>query len=509
MQIANRVIKNTGFLYAKMGITMFVSLWVTRLILNSLGASDFGIFNVVGGAIAMLGFLNVSMASATQRFMNYAEGEGDKEKERSIFNVSVIMHLVIALAVGVLLVFAGYVFFGGVLNMPPDRVAAAKIVYGSLIVSTVFTVIAVPYDAVLNAHENMLFFSVVGVVESLLKLSVAFVVVYTSFDKLIVYGVLMSCIPLMMLCVMRMYCHRHYGECVISPRRYYDHETMKEMTSFAGWNLMSTSASMICNYGQGIIMNNFFGTIINAAQGVAGQLNGQLQVLSSNFTKAINPVMGKSAGARDKDLMKRSIVESSRVSSVLYLAVAIPVFVYAPYLLRLWLKNVPEWTIPFIRCMFIMNFIEYYFIPIYRAIESYGRIKALAWWNVVANMLPVVIVPVFFYEGSSPMMMYYFLIGVRVILLVGVMTIGQRFGLISVRGYVVKVILPLLALSASLIMVLYAMQMIYPCNDILSLLVSLFIYVVMLLLALYFFVSGYERQLMMSLWMSIIYKIRK
>ena len=124
-------------------------------------------------------------------------------------------------------------------------------------------------------------------------------------------------------------------------------------------------------------------------------------------------------------------------------------------------------------------------------------------------MLPVVIVPVFFYEGSSPMMMYYFLIGVRVILLVGVMTIGQRFGLISVRGYVNKVILPLLALSASLIMVLYAMQMIYPCYDILSLLVSLFIYVVMLLLALYFFVSGYERQLMMSLWMSIIYKIRK
>lgn len=135
---ANRVIKNTGYLYAKMGITMFVSLYTTRLILNSLGASDFGIFNIVGGAIAMLGFLNAAMASATQRFMSYSEGEGDKEKQKSIFNVSLILHLGISLVVGIALFIAGYFFFNGILNIPADRIFAAKVVYGSLILRVIF-----------------------------------------------------------------------------------------------------------------------------------------------------------------------------------------------------------------------------------------------------------------------------------------------------------------------------------------------------------------------------------
>ena len=175
---ANRVVKNTGFLYAKMGITMFISLYTTRLILNSLGAADFGIFNIVGGAIAMLGFLNAAMAGATQRFMSYSEGEGNKKKQKSIFNISILLHFFIALAAGIALLIAGYFFFNGILNIPADRIFAAKVVYGSLIVSTMFTVMSVPYDAVLNAHENMKYYAIIGIIESLLKLSVALIVVY-------------------------------------------------------------------------------------------------------------------------------------------------------------------------------------------------------------------------------------------------------------------------------------------------------------------------------------------
>ena len=163
MSTVNRVIKNTGFLYAKMCITMFISLYTTRLILNSLGASDFGIFNIIGGAIAMLGFLNAAMASATQRFMSYSEGEGDKEKQKSIFNVSFILHLIISFIVGIALLIAGYFFFNGILNIPSDRIFAAKVVYGSLIISTMFTVMTVPYDAAMNAHENMRYYAIVGI----------------------------------------------------------------------------------------------------------------------------------------------------------------------------------------------------------------------------------------------------------------------------------------------------------------------------------------------------------
>ncbi len=278
MSTANRVIKNTGFLYAKMGITMFISLYTTRLILNSLGASDFGIFNIVGGAISMLGFLNAAMASATQRFMSYSEGEGNREKQKSIFNVSFILHLGISIVVGISLLIAGYFFFNGILNIPQNRIFAAQVIYGSLIISTMFTVMTVPYDAAMNAHENMKYYAIVGIFESFLKLAVAFACVYTSYDKLIVYGILMAGIPLVSLTIMRIYCHKHYEECVIAPRTFWEMKLMKEMTSFAGWNLLGTMSVMISQYGLNIVLNIFHGTIANAAQGISSQVNGQLSV---------------------------------------------------------------------------------------------------------------------------------------------------------------------------------------------------------------------------------------
>ena len=293
---ANRVIKNTGYLYAKMAITMFVSLYTTRLILNALGASDFGIYNIVGGAIAMLGFLNASMAGATQRFMSYAEGEGDKEKQKYIFNISVVLHAGIAVFVAVVLLVAGYFFFNGILNIPTERIGAAKVVYLSLIISTLLTVMNVPYDAVMNAHENMRYYALVGILESFLKLAVAFVCVYASGDKLIVYGILMACIPLLTLNVMKVYCHKHYDECVIKPRKYWNRGLMKEMTSFAGWSFVGSMGSIVGNYGVGIVLNNFFGTILNAALGIANQLNGMLLFFSNSMLKALNPVIVKKLG---------------------------------------------------------------------------------------------------------------------------------------------------------------------------------------------------------------------
>jgi O-antigen/teichoic acid export membrane protein len=295
MQSINRVIKNTGILYAKMGITVFISLYTTRLILNSLGANDYGVFNIVGGSIAMLGFLNASMASATQRFMSYAEGAGNIEKLISIFNVSMVLHFLIALIMGAVLLGIGYFLFNGVLNIPSDRISAAKMVYYFMIVSTMFTVMTVPYDAVLNAHENMLYYSIIGIVQALLKLGVAYVVILTTVDKLIIYGLLMAMISLIIMMLMRVYCHRKYTECRISPKKYFQKNLMKEMTGFAGWSFMGTSTSMLGNYGFSIVLNHFFGSVLNAADGIAGQLNGQLLVFSNTMMKALNPAIVKAA----------------------------------------------------------------------------------------------------------------------------------------------------------------------------------------------------------------------
>ncbi len=398
---------------------MFVSLYTTRLILNSLGASDFGIFNIVGGAIAMLGFLNGAMASATQRFMSYSEGEGNKEKQKSIFNVSIVLHLLIAFVVGIALLVAGYFFFNGILNIPPDRIDAAQVVYGSLIVSTMFTVMSVPYDAVMNAHENMKYYAVVGIIESFLKLSVAFACVYTTLDKLIVYGILMACIPLIILTIMRVYCHRHYSECHIAVRTYWDKGLMKEMTGFAGWSFLGSMSSLLGNYGNSIVLNHFFGTLLNAAQGIANQLNGQLLVFTNNMTKALNPVIVKKEGSGERLQMIKTSATGCKMSFFMLSVLAVPVIIEMPYILKIWLENVPEWAVVFTRLQLVRTLIEQVTLVFSVAIAAQGNIKYKNIVSCVLNLFPVTINYLLFSYGYSPIFMYVSNIAIFGVLLSG------------------------------------------------------------------------------------------
>jgi O-antigen/teichoic acid export membrane protein len=403
---SKRVIKNTGILYAKMGITMFISLYTTRLILNSLGAIDFGIFNIVGGAIAMLGFLNVAMASATQRFMSYTEGEGNKEKQKNIFNISIILHFGIALLLGVILLVASYFFFNGILNIPAERMYAARMIYYFMIVSAMFTVMTVPYDAVLNAHENMLYYAIVGIVESALKLTVAFVVVYTMADKLIVYGALMAGISLAVMIIMRMYCHRKYEECVFNPKRYYDKALMKEMTGFAGWNFLTAFSSIVGQYGLGIVLNHFFGAILNAAQGIANQFSGQLQFFSKTMLKALNPVITKSEGQGNRQLMLRSSMIGCKFSFLGVAFFAIPCLIDTEYIMKLWLKNVPEWGIVFFRFQMIRALIEQLTIALETSIYAVGDIVNMSKIITIIAIIPLILTFVAFSLGCPPYWMY-------------------------------------------------------------------------------------------------------
>lgn len=414
MSTSNRVIKNTGYLYAKMGITMFISLYTTRLILNSLGATDFGIFNIVGGAIAMLGFLNGAMAGATQRFMSYAEGEGRKDKQKSIFNVSVVLHFCIAILLGIVLLIAGYFFFDGILNIPADRIHAAKMIYYFMIASTMLTVMTVPYDAVLNAHENMLYYSLVGIVESVLKLAVAFIVVYTLSDKLIIYGALMAAISLVVMVIMRVYCRRKYEECVFAPRKYWSRGIMKEMTFFAGWSFLGSMSSLVGNYGYGIVVNHFFGVILNAAMGIVNQLNGQLMVFSNSMMKALNPVITKSEGSQDRNSMIRYSFIGCKFSFLLLAFIAVPVLIEAPFILRIWLKNVPEWTILFLRLQVIRTLLELLTQGLGTALSAEGRIKSLNISSLITNLTPLPILWLLFTLKFPPYWLYIVIIVIMV-----------------------------------------------------------------------------------------------
>lgn len=462
MSTANRVIKNTGFLYAKMGITMFISLYTTRLILNSLGASDFGIFNIVGGAISMLGFLNAAMASATQRFMSYSEGEGNKEKQKAIFNVSFILHLIISIIVGLALFIAGYFFFNGILNIPENRILAAKVVYGSLIVSTIFTVMTVPYDAAMNAHENMKYYAVIGVFEALLKLAVAYACVYTTHDKLIIYGSLMACIPLISLTIMRIYCHKYYSECIIAPRLYWNKGIMKEMTLFASWNFMGAVSGIVSQYGLSIILNHFWGTILNAAQGIANQISGQLMTFSNTMLKALNPVIIKSKGSHNDIMMIKASLLGCKYAYLMLIFFSIPFMLEAHFILKIWLKDISEWAILFCQLQLLRSIIEQLTISIGSILSAQGQIKEISIYKSILGIQPVILTAIFFYFKFPPYTMYIIWILCGGVLggLISLYYSHQLCGL-KYRDYINIVLYPCIIPTIIIVLIGYFPQLIF------------------------------------------------
>ena len=310
----NKIFKNTVYLYGNTAFSMFVSLLSTRLILNALGKDDFGIFCIVGGAIALLGFINGGMAGATQRFINYAEGAGLKENKIKIFNASISIHLGISLISFVVLEIAFFLFFNGILNIPTDRIYAAKWIYQFSVLSTILTIQTTPYNALINAHEDLKYYSIVGFIFTFIKLIIAILIVYISTDKLILYGILTTISCLLNIIIVQTFCRFHYDECIFSPRKYFDKNIAKEMLSYASYTFLTTITSASSVYGGNIVVNNFFGTSINAAQGVASQISGQLMVFPNNLLMAINPIIGKSAGNKDYNSMIKYALTSSKLS---------------------------------------------------------------------------------------------------------------------------------------------------------------------------------------------------
>lgn len=439
---ANRIIINSGFLYIRIVVVTFISLYSTRLILDALGASDFGIYSIVGGVISMLGFLNGAMSSATQRFMSYSEGENNKEKQNTIFNISLIIHFTIAFLLTLLLIIVGIICFSYILNIPETRIFAAKVVYGCLIFSTAFSVTSVPYEAVLNAHENMLYYSIIGVLDATMRLAVAISLFYVSADKLIVYGSLMALIPLITLTILRIYCHKHYAECKISISRRFNWAQAKEMATFAGWNFFSKAANILVIQGSSIVLNIFGGTIANAAHGIANQMAGYLLVFSANMQKALNPVIVKKEGEHDRKQMLAFSLSGNKYSFLLFAFFAIPACIEMPYILKLWLKDPPEYAVLFCRLVIIRRLIGQLTSTFVTSIGAVGNIKNDSIVNAIIMGLALPISYVCYVLGFPIYSMYLVLI--IMVCLMGVTDLyymHKQCGL-SISQFINDIILP-------------------------------------------------------------------
>lgn len=439
MTTSARILKNTGFLYLRLILTFVLSLITTRILLNSLGVSDFGIYQVVCGAIGMLMFLNSSLTSATQRFMSYTNGEKDFDKLKSIFNVSIVLHFIVAVIICILFAAAGYFFFNGILNISEDRLFAAKVAYVCLVVTTVLTVINVPYDAILNAHENMLYYSIIGVVESILKLLVAIACMFSSYDRLIVYSVLLATIPFITLTIMKLYCHKHYEECVIDLKRYLKRPLMSQMTKFAGWNLFGSFAGLVSGHGNNILINYYFGTAVNAGMGVYSQVNAQMQSFSSTLLKALNPVMVKNEGGKNRQSMYQYAFTGAKLSVCLYAFFAIPIIIDREYILHIWLKVVPPYTTSFIGLALIWTFFSQIGGTLNTTIGAIGRIKETQVITATLKILMLLFIFMAFSNGYPPYCWMIISCIISLIQLMVVVIYNHKYGEMNIGKYLTNV----------------------------------------------------------------------
>ncbi|MCK7558011.1 hypothetical protein MKQ70_24595 [Chitinophaga sedimenti] len=295
-------------------ITIVISLYSTRLVLNALGANDFGIFNLISGVIAMLSFVNMAMTLSTQRYMSYSLGGGDDDQLKKVFNSSVLLHFVLGLLLVLIFEMVGIYMFGHVLNIPQDRVGAAQVIFHLMVVSAFFTVISVPYDAVINARENMMLVAITGILESLLKLGIAIYLQYAATDKLVLFAAFSAGITVAMLLIKRFYCLARYEETRLRIRKYFSKDLLKEMFGYGGWNMFGAVSVVARNQGIAMILNVFFGTVVNAAYGIANQVNAQLSFFSVTMLQSLNPQIIKSEGRGDRERMLRLAMIASKFS---------------------------------------------------------------------------------------------------------------------------------------------------------------------------------------------------
>jgi O-antigen/teichoic acid export membrane protein len=393
MQSAKRVVKNTTFLYIKTVTTIFIALYSTRLILNALGVVDYGIFNLVGGVIAMLSFINGAMIIATQRYLSISLGAGDMDKLKSVFRTSVILHLIIGVGIVILLEIAGLFLFNGALNIPPERIGAAKTIFHFMIVSTFFTINAVPYDASINSHENMVFDAILGIMEAVSKLGIAVLLTYTSVDKLVFYGILIAGLTILIRIIKSYYCLRKYEECRMKYNSRLDTGLLKEMISFAGWSFFGLLSSVLKNQGLAILLNLFFGIVVNAAYGISNQVNSNIRAFSSNMIRAIMPQITKSEGSGDRNRMLRLSVFASKMSFFLLAFFAIPIIVEMPFVIKIWLKTVPENTVIFCQLVLVLTLLYQITIGTMASVTSVGDIKT---FQIAVGAIELLNLPVAF-----------------------------------------------------------------------------------------------------------------
>lgn len=384
-----RIAKNTLLLYLRMFYSLIISLFTARVVLSSLGFTDYGIYNVVGSIVSMFVFLRSALGNATHRFITYSLGVGDYEKLNMVFSTSVIIHLVLGIIIVVLLETIGLWFLCEKMVIPEERMVAAQWCYQFSILTCFLSVICVPYDAEIVAHERMGVYAFVQVFNTTINLVIVYMIAHTSFDRLILYGFLLMAVQVLNRIFYGIYCGHHFNECHFKWVK--DKGLFKEMTTFAGWSLFGNLAYVGYTQGLNVLLNLFFGPVINAARGIAVQVQSVVQGFITNFQMAVNPQITKSYAAKELQRLRNLIFLSSKFSFFLMLLLCLPVFFEAPRILNLWLGDVPGHTINFIRILILIMLISTLENSFSMTKQAVGNIRN---YQIVIGSMQLLILPI-------------------------------------------------------------------------------------------------------------------
>jgi O-antigen/teichoic acid export membrane protein len=439
----NRIAKNTLYLYGRMLFTMLVTLYTSRVVLNALGASDYGLYNVVGGVVVLFSFLNSAMSSATQRYLNYDLARNDKEHLKIVFRTAIQIHCLIALVVLILAETIGLWFVCTYLKIPDGRMTAAIWVYQFSIFCTVCNIITLPCMADVIAHERMNVYAVISIIDVIVKLLVAISLTFVSFDKLIYYAFLLCFIQLLNTALYYIYNSRNFEEFNINLKK--DQPLFKEMASFAGWSLWGNAAGALFTQGINILLNIFFGHVVNAARGIAVQVQSAVNAFVLNIQMAINPQITKSYAVGDMQRMHSLMFASSKICFFLLFFIVLPLSIEAKEVLVVWLKNVPDHTVWFLRLVLFVSLVDTLGNPYIIANQATGKVKV---YQAVIGGILLMIVPIAYIVlklGGNPESVFIVHLCIAIIAQVFRVLMMRPLIDLSVKTYLIKVIFPILS----------------------------------------------------------------
>lgn len=435
-----RIAKNTLLLYVRMLFIMAVQLYTSRIILNVLGVSDYGIYNVVGGVVTMLGFLNGTMSASTQRYITFELGRGNFSRLQTVFSTTLQIHALISVIVILFAETIGLWFLNHKLQIPIHRQEAAFWVYQCSILASVITIMSVPYNATIIAHEKMSAFAYISIAEVVLKLIIVYLLVLSPADKLILYSTLILFVQLFIRLCYSYYCNKHFSESKY--KHHFDKQLFWEMTHFAGWNLVPNIVSVLNTQGMNILLNLFFGPVVNAARGIAVQVQNAMYQFSANFQMAINPQIVKSYASGDHEKTHQLMYRSARFSFYLLFMMVLPMILETNYILTLWLKIVPDNTVIFLRIMLCCILIFTSSSPMCEVAYATGNIKQ---FNIVCSFIVLLALPfswIALKSGAPAYCTFLFIFVFEIISQIARMFILRKLIKFSIRDFTKRVYIP-------------------------------------------------------------------